>query len=63
MLERGDLEAQTDDGLTPLHWGVSFNNEPAVVAVLLDRGANPKAQAVERLTPLHIKVRRCAGSN
>ena len=46
-----DLEARTEDGLTPLqdgltplHWAARGNENPAVIAALLDAGADLKAR-------------------
>ena len=48
-----DLEARTEDGLTPLHWAARFTDNPAVIAALVDAGADLKARTEDGLTPLH----------
>ena len=52
-----DLEARTEDGLTPLHWAARFTDNPAVIAALVDAGADLKARTEDGLTPLHWAAR------
>ena len=42
-----------EHGDTPLHWAAAFNKNPAVIATLLDAGADIKAQGKLGWTPLH----------
>ena len=41
---RGQLDAQGSSGLTPLHMAARLNKNPAVVAALLEAGADPNAR-------------------
>jgi uncharacterized protein len=43
---------------TPLHAGVSGAAIPAVITLLLDRGASPRARAAGGITPLHSAAAR-----
>ena len=51
-----NIEVRTQFGDTPLHAAVAAR-QVEVVRLLLQRGANPNAINVERLTPLHIAAR------
>ena len=57
FLEGGaDLEARTGiSGATPLHRAVGFN-DLAVIAALLEAGANLELRTDQGLTPLHVAV-------
>ena len=48
------LDAQTEDGFTPLHFAALLNSDPAVITTLLDAGADLSAQAEDGFTPLHF---------
>ncbi len=54
-LEGGaDPNAQDMWGYTPLHFAAAFNNDPGLIAVLVDAGANLEARDNEwGATPLH----------
>ena len=57
LLDRGaDLEAKAknDNGRTPLHLAAWWNDNPEMVELLLDRGANIEAQDDYGSTPLHL---------
>ena len=58
FLEAGaDLEARTGyEGATPLHWAARVNGNPAVIAALLQAGANLEARDDIGRTPLHMAV-------
>ena len=45
------------NGFTPLHSAAENNPDPAMVAVLLDAGANLNAQAGNGVRPLHLAAR------
>jgi ankyrin repeat protein/Tfp pilus assembly protein PilF len=47
------IEAQDEDGKTPLHKAVWGDPKPDVVALLLAQGANPQAVNIYDYTPLH----------
>ena len=59
-LDRGaDIEARDDLGATPLHLAAAANNNPAVIALLLDQCADIMARVNKHidglgLTPLHV---------
>ncbi|KAG5788260.1 hypothetical protein H9Q69_012676 [Fusarium xylarioides] len=57
-----DINAQSADLQTPLHWAVSRGNR-RVVKALLDEGANPNIQDYLKDTPLHkfLTSRRADG--
>ncbi|MEG9862102.1 MAG: ankyrin repeat domain-containing protein [Parvularculales bacterium] len=58
-LGRGaDVNGSNKRGLTPLHGAVAASRTPAVVELLLDRGADTEARdKVNGLTPLHAAGR------
>ena len=41
----------TEGRWTPLHWAAEYNENPAVIATLLDAGADPKARDLDGKTP------------
>ena len=41
-------------GLTPLHYAVQFSDDPAIIAALVEAGAEVDAWTAERWTPLHF---------
>ena len=43
--------------MTPLHWAARGNENPAVIAALVDAGADLKARTEGGLTPLHWAAR------
>ena len=45
--------ARNENGVTPLHWAARGNENPAVIAALVDAGADLKARTGYGLTPLH----------
>ena len=55
LLEYGvDVNAQSSDGQTPLHfasWG--YHDDPGVVRLLIERGADPNTRDEDGSTPLH----------
>ena len=49
-----ELEARDEDGNTPLHWAAAkYNENPAVVQVLLAAGAELEVRDKDGVTPLH----------
>ena len=40
--------------MTPLHAAAASTDNPAVIAALIDRGANPNARGGTGWTPLHL---------
>ncbi len=50
-----DLDAEDNDGFTPLHYASDsrYENAPAVVEILLAHGADVNAKSVAGVTPLH----------
>ena len=61
-----NLKKRTDNGFTPLHWAAGYNENPAVIEMLLAAGADPKATDKTFLsrgripylwTPLHVAAR------
>ena len=44
-------------GATPLHWAAAFSGNAAVVAVLLDAGADPTLRNDDGYTPLDVAIR------
>ena len=44
-------------GWTPLHWAARFTDNPAVIAALVDAGADLEARTEGGLTPLHWAAR------
>ncbi|KAK3321263.1 hypothetical protein B0T19DRAFT_487630 [Cercophora scortea] len=55
-----NLDHQDNHGITPLHFAATHSE--IFAAQLLEAGANPVAQTLERLTPLHTAA-RCRQSN
>ena len=54
LLEAGaNLEAQNEDGATPLHLA-AYDGTLAVVTALLEAGANLEARTKDGVTPLHL---------
>ncbi|MEG9861625.1 MAG: ankyrin repeat domain-containing protein [Parvularculales bacterium] len=51
-----EVNVRNEDGFTPLHFVARYNNAPAVVDLLLDRGADIGARNKYGLTPLHTAV-------
>ena len=48
-----DPTARDDAGRTPLHMAAGISDSPAVIAALLDAGADLEARDVNGMTPLH----------
>ena len=53
------LDSRDEFGDTPLHYAAEFNEDPLLVSLLLDRGADIGARGFRDETPLH----RAAGDN
>ena len=49
-----DPAAREVNGRTPLHAAAGFSESPAVIAALLDAGADLQARDVNGRTPLHV---------
>jgi len=49
-----DVNARTESGYTPLHMAAAFNDNPAVLEVLLAAGADVNARTESGWTPLHM---------
>lgn len=60
LLDQGaDVNAQDDGfGRTPLHVAAGWSDDPAVLDLLLDRGADIGAVELYDRTPLHVAARR-----
>ena len=56
LLGRTDVNARTEGGDTPLLLAAASNKDPAVAALLIDRGANINARNRIGLTPLHVSA-------
>ena len=54
VLSDGDIHAVTRSGRTPLHSAARGNSNPAVLALLLDRGADIQHRTRKGGTPLHF---------
>lgn len=55
LLDRGaDIDARTERGDTPLHRAARSNENPAVVALLLGRGAAPSSRDAEGRFPADL---------
>ena len=51
--QRSDVNAQTADGATALHWAAHLDN-PEIVDLLIQRGASPKSANRYGVTPLSL---------
>ena len=51
--EGGDVNAQDEDGDTPLHWALARDNRFEIARLLMENGADIANYAVGRCTPLH----------
>lgn len=51
--EGGDVNAQDEDGDTPLHWALARDNRFEIARLLMENGADVANYAVGRSTPLH----------
>lgn len=51
--EGGDVNAQDEDGDTPLHWALARDNRFEIARLLIENGADVANYAVGRSTPLH----------
>uniref|UniRef100_A0A3B4D255 Ion transport domain-containing protein n=1 Tax=Pygocentrus nattereri TaxID=42514 RepID=A0A3B4D255_PYGNA len=52
-----ELNAQDDQGQTPLHWAVEKNQEESC-SLLLELGADPNILSMALMSPLHLAVSR-----
>ena len=61
-LEAGaNIDARSEDGLTPLHFAAGFGDSPAALKALLAAGANIEARDENGWTPLHAAAYNSAG--
>lgn len=51
--EGGDVNAQDEDGDTPLHWAVARKGNYEVARLLIENGADLANNTIDRRTPLH----------
>lgn len=51
--EGGDVNAQDEDGETPLHWAMAGKGNYDIVRMLIENGADLANNTVDRRTPLH----------
>ena len=49
-----NVDAQDNDGWTPLHWAAVGKNTNPLIELLLKRGANPHITTPDGLSPLHL---------
>ena len=53
ILEGGDVNAQDEDGETPLHWAMAREGNYHVARLLIESGADLANNTVDESTPLH----------
>lgn len=54
---RPDINSQTENGITPMHWACGLGDEDAhheIVQLLLSRNGNPNVKSNEGVTPVHV---------
>ena len=58
ILDKGaDIDAQDEDGFTPLHWAGKFSKTPDVVPLLLEANADVNVRIEDGTTLLHLAAR------